>query len=56
MNPHPLDKIELADLIQQILDFEPDANLRNKFQRLVEIIRCEEGNVSAEAISIKMTI
>ncbi len=49
-------RAELADLIQRTLDFEPDANLRNKFQRLVEIIRREEGNMSAEIISIKMTI
>ncbi len=47
-------EMEIADIIQRILDDEPDIKLRSKFRGLVEIIRRENGNITANKIAIKI--
>jgi len=45
-------KVMLADIIQDVLDREPDANLRSKFQKFVEIIKRENGKVTKDRIEL----
>ena len=41
---------QIAEIIQGILDYEPDANLRRKFGRLAEIIKSENGKLTKTQI------
>ena len=44
------ENLQIAEIIQGILDYEPDANLRRKFGRLAEIIKSENGKLTKTQI------
>lgn len=48
--------MELADIIERILDDEPDVKLRPRLTRLVEVIRNANGQINADAIIAKIMI
>lgn len=45
----------LTEIIQQILDDEPDATLRNKVTRLVEILNRSNGEITHDRIQIELS-
>lgn len=47
-------RMEIAEIIEQILTDESDAKLRKKFERLAEIIRNANGDINADTIKTKM--